>query len=250
MNRKGKAVLYSYLLGAALLLILWEAVALLMQRPIVPTPELVFAKMAHVFAGSIAVHAAWSLWRIAAGLALAVLAGFPLGVVMGYFPKADRYLAPLVYLTYPIPKIALLPILMVLAGVGDLSKIVMIFLIIVFQVVIAVRDGIRAIPAEAYYPLYSLGASFWQVLRYVIFPATLPNFITAVRVAMATAISVLFFTETFGTQYGMGFYIMDAWLRVNYLEMYAGIVVLSFLGLFLFSFIDFVEGRVCRWQKQ
>ena len=142
MNRKGKAVLYSYLLGAVLLLILWEAVALLMQRPIVPTPELVFAKMAHVFASSIAVHAAWSLWRIAAGLALAVLAGFPLGVVMGYFPKADRYLAPLVYLTYPIPKIALLPILMVLAGVGDLSKIVMIFLIIVFQVVIAVRDGI------------------------------------------------------------------------------------------------------------
>lgn len=250
MYKKGRIVLRSYLLGALLLLVLWEAIALLMQRPIVPVPMLVFAKLALVFADAIAVHVAWSLWRIAAGLVLAVLAGFPLGVVMGYFPKADRYLAPLVYLTYPIPKIALLPILMLLAGVGELSKIVMIFLIIVFQVIIAVRDGIRTIPAETYYALYSLGASFRQIFCEVIFPAALPKFITAVRVAMATAISVLFFTETFGTQYGMGFYIMDAWLRVNYLEMYAGIVVLSLLGLFLFGFIDFVETRACRWQKQ
>jgi NitT/TauT family transport system permease protein len=60
---------------------------------------------------------------------------------------------------------------------------------------------------------------------------------------------VLFFTETFGTQYGMGYYIMDAWLRVNYLDMYAGIVVLSLIGLCLFGISDMVEARVCRWQK-
>ena len=168
---------------------------------------------------------------------------------MGYFQKADKYLAPLVYLTYPIPKIALLPILMLLAGVGELSKIIMIFLIIVFQVIVAVRDAIKAIPEETYYPMYSLGARFRQILVEVIFPASLPKFITAVRVAMATAISVLFFTETFGTQYGMGYYIMDAWLRVNYLDMYAGIVVLSLIGLCLFGIIDMVEARACRWQK-
>ena len=242
-------VLRSYLLGALALLVVWQILALVMQLPIVPTPGKVFLKLSQVFTDFIAIHAAYSLWRIAAGLVLAVLAGFPLGVAMGYFPKVDRYLAPLVYLTYPIPKIALLPILMLLAGVGEMSKIIMIFLIIVFQVVIAVRDGIRTIPEEAYYPLYSLGASFGQVFREVIFPATLPKFITAVRVAMATAISVLFFTETFGTQYGMGYFIMDAWLRVNYLEMYAGIVVLSLLGLCLFGLIDFLEDRLCRWQK-
>jgi NitT/TauT family transport system permease protein len=83
----------------------------------------------------------------------------------------------------------------------------------------------------------------------VIFPASLPKFLTAIRVAMATAVSVLFFTETFGTQYGMGYYIMDAWLRVNYLEMYAGIVVLSLLGLLLFGILDLLEYMTCRWQK-
>jgi NitT/TauT family transport system permease protein len=76
----------------------------------------------------------------------------------------------------------------------------------------------------------------------------MPKFLTALRVAMATAVSVLFFTETFGTQYGMGYFIMDAWLRVNYLEMYSGIVVLSSIGLILFSTIDYMERKMCGWQ--
>lgn len=247
--RNSKQVLRSYALGALFLLLLWWGVALFVELPIIPTPDKVLAKLGHVFVHAIAIHSAYSLWRIAAGLGLAVLIGYPLGLAMGYCKKADRFLAPLVYLTYPIPKIALLPILMLLVGVGEWSKILMIFLIIVFQVVIALRDGIRAIPEETYYPLYSLGASFWQLFRHVIFPASLPKFLTAIRVAMATAISVLFFTETFGTQYGMGYYIMDAWLRVNYLEMYAGIVVLSLLGLLLFGILDLLEYMTCRWQK-
>ncbi len=244
------SVFLSYLAGAMAILIAWWLVSLLVALPMIPSPWDVAARLADIFARSIAVHAGASLWRIAAGLLLAVLAGFPLGMAMGYFPKVDRYMAPLVYLTYPVPKIALLPVFMLLAGVGELSKIIMIFLIIVFQVVIAVRDGIREIPAETCFPLYSLGASFSQVFREVLWPASLPKFITAIRVAMATAISVLFFTETFGTQYGMGYFIMDAWLRVNYLEMYAGIVCLSFIGLLLFGLIDLAEYFSCRWQQR
>jgi NitT/TauT family transport system permease protein len=137
---------------------------------------------------------------------------------------------------------------MLLFGLGDGSKTIMLFLILVFQVVIAVRDSIRAIPEEVFYPLASLGAPFRVILWEVLLPASLPKFMTAVRVAMATAISVLFFTETFGTQYGMGYFIMDAWLRVNYLEMYSGIVVLSAMGLFLFGVLDFAERYFCRWQ--
>ncbi len=241
-------ILRSYIIGAVFLLVVWSAVAAVMQLPIVPQPWRVFERLASIMVSAISIHALYSIWRIAAGLVLAVIVGYPLGLLMGYFPRADRLLAPIVYLTYPIPKIALLPILMLLAGVGELSKIIMIFLIIVFQVVIAVRDGIGGLPQETYYPLYSLGASLGQVFRYIIFPATLPKFFTAIRVAMATAISVLFFTETFGTQYGMGYFIMDAWLRVNYLDMYAGIVVLSAMGLLLFGIIDFFQSRLCRWQ--
>lgn len=237
-----------FLLGIVIFFALWWIVSKIIMLPIVPSPFLVLANLAAVFMKYIAIHSLYSLWRIAAGLFLAVLIGLPLGIIMGYFPKWDRFLSPLIYLTYPIPKIALMPILMLLFGIGELSKILMIFLIIVFQVIVATRDSIRSIPKETYYPLYSLGAPFGAVFFEVLWPASMPKFITAIRVAMATAISVLFFTETFGTQYGMGYFIMDAWLRVNYLEMYSGIIVLSLMGLFLFVLIDWIEKRLCHWQ--
>ncbi|WP_297968544.1 ABC transporter permease [uncultured Anaerovibrio sp.] len=244
----GKLVSLWYLLAALVLTLVWFLVSQLVDLPIIPSPVLVVENLADIFMKYIAIHSIYSLWRIGAGLLMAVAVGLPLGVLMGYFPKTDKFLAPVVYLTYPVPKIALLPILMLLFGVGELSKVFMIFLIIVFQVVVALRDGIRAIPNETYYPLYSLGASFKDIFFEVLWPASLPKFITAIRVALATAISVLFFTETFGTQYGMGYFIMDAWLRVNYLEMYSGIVVLSLLGLILFTTIDIIERQVCHWQ--
>ena len=115
------------------------------------------------------------------------------------------------------------------------------------RIVLGLAAAVAVIPAETYAPLRVLGASFAQIVRHIIVPASLPKFITAVRVAMATAISVLFFTETFGTQYGIGYYIMDAWLRVNYLDMYAGIVVLSTMGLLLFALLDWAERRLCAW---
>lgn len=243
-----KHTFFVYLGAAAALFFLWQMLSLVLHLPIVPSPYAVLLCLQQTFPSTIAVHTCFSLGRIAAGLFFAVCIGYPLGIFMGYTTWADRILSPFVYLLYPVPKIALLPILMLLAGVGEISKVLMIFLIIVFQVVIAVRDAVRSIPQETYIPLLSLGASFFSVFRHVLWPASLPKFITAVRVAMATAISVLFFTETFGSQHGLGYFIMDAWLRVNYLEMYAGIVVLSLLGLFLFSLLDLLEKRVCRWQ--
>ena len=236
-----------FALGICLCLALWAGMAYLLQMPVIPSPVQVLLRLVQKFPDTIAVHAGYSLMRIVLGLIAAVAVGYPVGVLMGYFPRMNRLLAPILYLTYPVPKIALLPVVMLLFGVGETSKLLLVFLIIVFQVVVAVRDAVAAIPSETYAPLRVLGASFAQIVRHIIVPASLPKFITAVRVAMATAISVLFFTETFGTQYGIGYYIMDAWLRVNYLDMYAGIVVLSAMGLLLFILLDWTERRMCAW---
>ena len=238
-----------FALGICLCLALWAGMAYLLQMPVIPSPVQVLLRLAAKFPDTIAVHAGYSLMRIVLGLFAAVAVGYPVGVLMGYFPRVNRLLAPLLYLTYPVPKIALLPVVMLLFGVGEWSKLILVFLIIVFQVVVAVRDAVAAIPSETYAPLRVLGASFAQIVRHIIVPASLPKFITAVRVAMATAISVLFFTETFGTQYGIGYYIMDAWLRVNYLDMYAGIVVLSAMGLLLFILLDWAERLLCAWNR-
>ena len=238
-----------FALGIFLCLALWAGMAYFLQMPVIPSPVQVLLRLVQKFPDTIAVHAGYSLMRIVLGLFAAVAVGYPIGVLMGYFPRVNRLLAPILYLTYPVPKIALLPVVMLLFGVGERSKLLLVFLIIVFQVVVAVRDAVAAIPPQTYAPLRVLGASFAQIVRHIIVPASLPKFITAVRVAMATAISVLFFTETFGTQYGIGYYIMDAWLRVNYLDMYAGIVVLSAMGLLLFILLDWTERRLCAWNR-
>ena len=245
-----KISLRMFACGIFLCLAFWWTVAQLLQMPVIPSPELVLLRLVQKFPDTIAVHVGYSLLRIVLGLLAAVAVGYPVGIVMGYFPRVNRLLAPTLYLTYPVPKIALLPVAMLLFGVGEASKLLLIFLIIVFQVVVAVRDAVAAIPSETYAPLRVLGAAFPQIVRHIIVPASLPKFITAVRVAMATAISVLFFTETFGTRYGIGYYIMDAWLRVNYLDMYAGIVVLSMMGLLLFILLDWTERRLCAWNRQ
>ena len=245
----GKISLRLFAFGIFLCLVLWAVTAQILQMPVIPSPEQVILQLVQKFPDTIAVHAGYSLLRIVLGLVAAVAVGYPVGVLMGYFPRVNRLLAPILYLTYPVPKIALLPVVMLLFGVGERSKLLLVFLIIVFQVVVAVRDAVAAIPPETYAPLRVLGATFAQIVRHIIVPASLPKFITAVRVAMATAISVLFFTETFGTQYGIGYYIMDAWLRVNYLDMYAGITVLSTMGLLLFILLDWTERRLCAWNQ-
>ena len=241
--------IYFYIPAIVFLLLLWYVISLIVHLPIIPSPLAVMKRLALIFSDTIAIHAVYSIWRIFAGVCLAIIIGIPLGILMGYVKKIDTLFAPIIYLTYPIPKIALLPILMLLCGIGEMPKVLMIFLIIIFQILVALRDGIKAIPREIFYPLYSLGAPFSAIFTKILWPAVLPNFLTALRVAMGTAISVLFFTETFGTQYGMGYFIMDAWLRVNYLDMYAGIVVLSLMGLFFFGILDLAEGYYCKWKR-
>lgn len=241
---KWQGALYSFVL----VIIAWQAVAMLLQTPIVPTPAAVFANLLQMFLSRMGIHLFYSLGRIIAGIAISFILGVSLGMLMGYFTKVDRILSPLVYFTYPVPKIALLPIVMLLFGLGEASKLIMIVLIIVFQIIITTRDAVKNIPQEIFRSLQSLGAGQWQVFKEIIIPASLPEVLTATRLALGTAVSILFFTETFGTEYGMGYFIMDAWMRVNYLDMYAGIVMLSLLGFCLFSMLDVAEKYFCSWR--
>ncbi|MBZ4665689.1 ABC transporter permease [Mahella sp.] len=236
------------LLALAALLAAWHILSVIWRTPIIPSPWAVFNVFFEIFFSKLAVHALYSMWRIAAGITLSLIIGIPFGLCMGYFEGFDRLFSPVVYFLYPIPKIALLPVVMLLMGLGEASKITMIVIIIVFQIIVTVRDAVKSIPKEMYYSLISLGARRSDIFKNIIIPASLPEVVTSTRVGLGTAISVLFFTETFGTEYGIGYFIMDAWMRVNYLEMYSGIVMLSAIGFVVFSAIDAAEYRLCRWK--
>ncbi|MGS0763461.1 ABC transporter permease [Syntrophomonas curvata] len=243
-KEKWQGALYSFVI----VIILWAMVSWLLRLPIVPSPYAVAVNITAIFHSRMEIHVLYSLARILEGIAIAVLTGVPVGFLMGYSEKINRLLSPLVYFTYPIPKIALLPVIMLLFGLGEASKLIMIVLIVIFQIIITSRDAVKGIPREIFRSLQSLGAGKRQVFTEIIIPAALSDVLTSIRLALGTAVSILFFTETFGTEYGMGYFIMDSWMRVNYLDMYAGIVVLSFMGFFLFAAIDIIENRTSCWR--
>lgn len=234
------------LLAALVLGVVWQIVAVILNRDILPTPlEVLDALFVQVPRG-LAWHFVVSAWRVVASIVLAVIVATPAGLVLGQYPRVNRFFAPVIYLTYPIPKIVFLPIVILFLGIGDASKIAIIFLILFFQVLVVVRDASASIRPELLYSVRSLGAGRRALLRFVYLPATLPAVLTAVRVSIGTAIAVLFFTESFATSAGLGYYvIVDTFQRIAYTEMYAGIVAMSLLGLGLYFVVDTLERAWC-----
>ncbi|KAA6307378.1 NitT/TauT family transport system permease protein, partial [termite gut metagenome] len=229
-----REVVINTLLGIVLVNLLWLVAARILQMNVLPDPLTVYVHFGEVWQRNMAVHLVTSLWRIAAGISIAALIGFVTALWMVQNRNAGKLLGAFVYFSYPVPKLALLPVVMLLAGLGDVAKITMIVLIILFQIIVNMRDSLKHIPRESFLMVTSLGAGRKDVFRHVILPAALPDLLSTLRVAVGTAISVLFVTETYGTDRGMGYFIVDAWMRINYTEMYAGIVILSMMGFFLF----------------
>ncbi|QCX34867.1 ABC transporter permease [Caloramator sp. E03] len=235
--------------AVAFIIIFWHIISLLLNRPILPRPIEVLIHLINIFFSKILIHALFSIGRVIVGIFLSFIIGMPLGIIMGYSNYWDDVLSPIIYFLYPIPKVALLPVVMLIFGLGEASKIIMIILIVVFQIVVTARDSVKNIPKETYYSLFSLGASKYDIFKNIIFPAVFPEILTSVRVGTGTAVSVLFFTETYGTEYGMGYFIMDSWMRVNYIEMYSGIIIMGLIGFVFFLTLDLLERFFCLWKK-
>jgi len=235
-----------FLQGFLLLNLIWLIASLLLNINVIPSPLAVYKDFGSLFANKILIHILFSLRRIVIGLVLSLAVGIPIGIIMAYSEKANRILYPLIYFSYPIPKTALLPIAMLLLGMRDGSKIAIIFLIIVFQVIVSVRDSVLNIDAAMYQVIMSVGANERQIIRHVTLPAILPELLTSIRVSLGTAVSILFFVEGYGTKYGMGYYIIDAWSKINYIDMYAGIIVISVIGFALFISVDYAADKLCK----
>ncbi|MBP1927157.1 NitT/TauT family transport system permease protein [Sedimentibacter acidaminivorans] len=239
-----------FIQGFLLINAIWLISSIILNINVVPNPIDVYKNLNNLFTNDVFLHVFYSLKRIAIGLILSLLIGVPIGIGMAYSKVANRILFPLIYFSYPIPKTALLPIAMVLFGMRDGSKILIMFLIIVFQVIISVRDSVNNIDSTVYQVIKSVGANKLQILWNVTLPAILPQLLTSIRVSLGTAVAILFFVEGYGTKFGMGYYIIDAWSRINYIDMYIGIILISIVGFLLFNLIDFISEKMCRWSNK
>jgi NitT/TauT family transport system permease protein len=237
------------LAGLAALAALWWALSRIVPGGFIPAPDVVVLRLISLAGRGLATHAVTSLARIAAALAIALATAIPAGLALGRSGRFDRALSPLVYLLYPVPKIALLPVVMLLFGIGNGARVAIVALVLFFQVLVSTRDAARALPAAYLVSLRSLGASRTQMLRFVLLPALLPSLFSSLRIGTGTALAVLFFSETFGTRLGLGYFIMESWMRLSYVDMFAGVLALGLLGLALFALIDLLQHKLCAWEQ-
>ncbi len=240
------------LIALAVLLLLWQILAMALNQPILPSPAQVAAAFAReIPRGELTRHFLASLWRVIASLALSIALAAPAGLVLGQSPRLSRLFSPFIYLTYPIPKVVLVPVLLLFLGVGDLAKIVIIFLILFFQILVLVRDQAAGLRPELIQSVCSLGAGRRALFRFVYLPASLPAILTGVRQSIGTAVAVLYVAELFATRYGLGYYIYhEGSSLLDYPAMYAGIVAMSLLGAMLYVATDWLEKKLCPWMEK
>jgi NitT/TauT family transport system permease protein len=189
-----------------------------------------------------------SLSRVLLALALSAIPAAILGLAAGRSRRMDSVISPAIYLLHPLPKAAFLPVIMLILGLGEASKIFLLGFIIFSQILVSARDASRQIPSELAASVRSLGAGRLARFRHVVLPACLPALFSGLRVSLGTAAAVLFLAETFATDTGLGYLITDAWARVAYAEMYAAITALSLMGLLLFALTDLAERLCCPWR--
>lgn len=231
------------------LLLLWQLVSLALQQPVLPPPSAVLWVFVRELRVELGAHFLASLARVVVSIILSVIVAAPVGLILGQSPKLNRILAPFIYLLYPIPKVVLVPIVLLFLGVGNFAKIFIIFMILFFQILVLVRDSAAAIRPELLKSVRSLGAGRRALFRFVYLPASLPAIFTAVRQSIGTAVAVLYVAELFATRLGLGYYIyLNGSTLFDYPKMYAGVLAMSLLGLGLYFSVDTLERVFCRWK--
>lgn len=235
-------------LGFLLILLGWFFLDMLIAGPIIPSPIRTLITLGDLLiSGELLLHSVHSLYRLSTAIVLALLMGTLSGLMMGMYPRVESVLAPFVYVMFPVPKAALLPILFVFFGLGNGSKITLIYLILYFQITLAVYDGVKAIPSHIFLSASTLQLKGYKLYRHVVLPAILPHVFTALRVSVGIGIAVLFFAETYATNLGLGYFIMNQWSLLNYEAMYAGIILLGALGYVIFRGMDLLKDRLAKW---
>ena len=237
------------LYGIAMIVILWWGLSFAIGSNMVPTPYDTLKELVKLFQQNFLFHIIYSFYRIISSVTMSLLIGIPVGILLGVNKYIDKIVSPITYLLYPIPKIAFLPIFMVVFGIGDKSKIILMITIIIFQIIIVTKDGVKEIDKDILISAKVMHFNWIDMIIKVILPAILPKVFSALRVSIGIAISALFFSENYATRYGLGYFIMNSWSMVDYKGMFAGVLALSIMSLIIFKIIDYLEKKICLWNS-
>lgn len=239
---------YHYLIALAIIGAGWEALAIGLNISAFPRlGEALLSFVQQIAGGPLLKHFGVSLFRSGTATAVSLALGVPLGLYLGR--SGGPVGSVLVYLTHPIPKVVFLPVILVTLGIGDLSKIFLISLVVFFQILVTVRDAAAGVGPGLIRSVQSLGGGEWAIYKHVILPAVLPAIFTALRLSTGTAVAVLFFAETYATQLGLGALVWDAWSARAFDQMFAGVISMALMGFGFYVILDWMERVTCPWAE-
>jgi NitT/TauT family transport system permease protein len=232
------------------ILLLWEICGRLgLLNPLFfPVPSLIaVAFLTMVADGEIQANLSITLVRVFAGFLIGTIPGIIIGLLMGASEKIRLLLDPLVAATYPIPKLAIFPLLMIIFGIGEFSKIIAIAIGCFFLVLINAMAGVRNINKVYFDVAKNYGASKKQLFTRVILPASLPMIFTGIRLALGTSLIVVVGVEFVSANYGIGALIWNAWETFEIEKLYVGIFLCAILGILFTVVLKRVEERITPW---
>ncbi len=224
-----------------------------MEPLYLPSPEAVVARTATLleegFRGtSLLGHLAWSLFRVIAGFVCGAIVGIPLGYAMGLSNWFRGWFDPIVEFMRPVPPLALIPLVIIWAGIGETGKIILLFLAALWIMAIAARSGVSGVKISKVHAAYSLGASKWQIMRYVIIPNSLPEIFTGARVAMGVCWGTVVAAELVAAEKGAGMMIMVASKFQNTDIVILGIILIGVIGFGIDMLMRGAERFLVPWK--
>ena len=194
------------------------------------------------------VHAGTSLLRALPGFAIGSALGVAAGLAAGVSRRFDETFSPVIFLTYPVPKIVMLPIFMLWFGIGDVSKILIIALACFYPTFINAYYGAKTTPTILVWSGLNMGAGRWRIFRGIVVPSALPLVFAGLRVALALSFIVMFATEMINSQSGLGHLIQVAEASLRFDLMYVSLVTIAILGYAGDRLLRAARHRVLRWQ--
>ena len=246
------------LLSVALLLLLWWSVTELgLVAPLfLPPPQLVLQKLLLIASpqgfmdATLWQHLGASLARMLVALFFAALIGIPVGIAMGLSPAMRGLLDPLIELYRPVPPLAYLPLMVIWFGIGETSKILLIYLAIFAPVTLSTLAGVKNAQQVRIRAAQALGASRWQLLRFVILPGALPEILTGLRIGLGVGWSTLVAAELIAATRGLGFMVQSAGEFLATDVVLAGIAVIALIAFSLELGLRALQRQLTPWNGE
>ena len=214
-----------------------------------PRPSDVFETFQELYTtGLLFQHLIPSLTRLAVGAAMGAGFGIALGILIGLFSYVRAGLVPLVAAIFPIPKIALLPLFVIWFGIGEGSKYALIAFGTFTPTVVATYGAVDNVDRTLIRMGQSFGLSWLSIVRKIVIPGAMPGILSGLRISLAIAIILLVAAEMLGAEYGIGAYILQAGSLYDLERLFAGVVILSILGVLTSGAIALIERRVLAWR--